>query len=168
MLKMFVVIFLSSSLIWIIITAYFKSYQKADLIEAIIFGVLFGFSTVLFYRFMINKSYSKNLEDLEYKDLKSRQFRIIKSRLTLFEVKRKLIDSNYFRAENISFRDETLRFRKRASSFSWGENIAIRQSEINTEEEYSYEISSRPVLLLQWYDYGVNYRNINELEKLIC
>ena len=117
---------------------------------------------------MINKSYSKNLEYLEYKDLKSRQFRIIKSRLTLFEVKRKLIDSNYFRAENISFRDETLRFRKRASSFSWGENIAIRQSEINTEEEYSYEISSRPVLLLQWYDYGVNYRNINELEKLIC
>ena len=167
MLKMFMVTFLSSSLMWILISVYLEGYQNIDPIEAIIFGILLGFFMTLYYRFMVNKSYSKNLEDLEYEELKSRQFRIIKSRLTLFEVKRKLMDSDYFRAENISFRDETLRFKKKTSSFSLGESIAIRQSEIKTKEENTYEIRSKPALILQRLDNGVKYRNINELEHLI-
>lgn len=167
MFYLFVVTFISSTFIYILISIFRGGLEVLDITESTLFGILFSVGMVLFYRFTINNIHPKELSELEYKDLKTRQFRIIKSRLTLFEVKRKLVESSYFRAENVSFRDETLCFRKRTSAFSWGENIAIRQAEINIEEEYSYEISSKPTLPLQWFDYGVNYRNIKELEKLI-
>ena len=102
LLKMFWVVFLSMSVIWVMVKIAFQGFDSWDIKEAIIIGLSFSLFMTIFYRYRISKTYDKDLEALSEQELKARQKRHVRSKLTLFEVKRKLIESAYFQAKKVS------------------------------------------------------------------
>lgn len=165
--KLFFKTVVYSTTMWIIIELLRDGRENLDLVGAIMFGFLFSLMMVATMFYNLEENYQKNLSELVSDDLKMNQKKSIKSKLTLYEVKSRILDSNFFKTKRISFRDDSLKFKKRYSAFTWGEHIAIKQAEFNTEEEYTYEISSKPIFRFQLFDSGMNYRNVQELERLI-
>jgi len=66
------------------------------------------------------------------------------------------------------FKGDVAQLRTRISIWSWGEVVFIKCVERNKEEEYHYEISSKPWLPTQFIDLiGKNKKNVDKIVATI-
>ena len=90
----------------------------------------------------------------------------IKTKYTLEEIKEILAKDYIFRKSKVQTEDEVLKLSKGRSWESWGEIVTITLLSQHNDE-YEYEITSRPKFKLTLVDYGKNYKNVKNIISIL-
>ena len=105
-----------------------------------------------------------NINELTGDQLKHHQIQSVKSKMTLEQIKKSINGSSYFDNLEVSIDKNKLSFVQKPKGLSWGERIIITKLKGNKN---IYQVESKPLFGFQMYEYGINLRNINEIEKLL-
>ena len=135
-----------------------KSVYRASL-----FGVSMSLIFILAQLYSLKKS---GVTKFTSDNLKVKQRRILKSKLTKQEIIEKLKNDRRFTISKFSENENRIYLETKMSFKSWGEKITITVRPLENEFN-EYTITSRPALITTLADFGKNFQNVNRIEELI-
>ena len=165
LIKQFIIGFLLAAIVYHLIGLLFFPGNDSTVIQAVSFALIFN-TVMVFIYFSIShyKHMGLNINELTGDQLKHHQILSVKSKMTLEQIKKSINGSSYFDNLEVSIDKNKLSFVQKPKGLSWGERIIITKLKGNKN---IYQVESKPLFGFQMYEYGINLRNINEIEKLL-
>jgi len=136
---------------------------EKSIYRAIIFGVSMSLIFILAQLYSLKKS---GVTKFTSDNLKVKQSRILKSKLTKQEIIDKLENDTRFTIIKFQENENRIYLKTQTSFKSWGEKITITVHPLENEFN-EYKITSRPALSTTLADFGKNFQNVNRIEELI-
>lgn len=135
--------------------------------------LIFLFLSIFFGLFMAIGEYlwvKESLEnigivDVTDKELRSNQKRDILSQVSPKEFIEKLKHDSFGAKVKVKNTENYIELRKGVSMSSWGEVIKLYP--IKTESGWNYQVTSKQKFIFSMIDYGVNLRNVYEIQRLL-
>jgi len=166
LLKMFFFItVIELSLFWFFDYIRFKNFSFANVAFFIVL-----FTVFLIFVFVIpelKRMSSGNMASLTEEDLKVRQYKKIKTTVSIDEFIELLKQSNYFfKSKVVKVKDNKVTIKTSMTLNSFGEIITVEFSN-QSDNTYSVEILSKPKFIVLLFDCGINKKNVEEVCKLL-
>ncbi len=127
------------------------------------FGITMSITLVYFHRQRLKKN---GIGELSEENLKVNQKVRIISNLNEEKLIEKLREDRFFRNMELAQVENGIKLSSGITWNSWGESITIIINSIS-QNQYEYEIISKPKLRSTVLDFGKNLENIDRIQKII-
>ena len=141
--------------------------RQFDIIRFTFYLVGFGMTMAAFaVGVQITAIKSLGITEISYTSLGVKHELQVYTDLSLMEVYMLVTDKLNYTRTKIGASDKIIKLNKGISVYSFGERISIQQlNSLNGTN--TYEIRSRPIILGQFMDNGLNLKNVLEIEDLL-
>jgi len=129
----------------------------------VFFGVTMSIVLVSLHRYRLRKNGIKELTESNLKVIQKRKY---VSSLSKQEFMNKLADDEILGAMNLTELENGIKLSSGMTWKSWGETITVIINPIS-QDEYEYEIISKPKVNAAMVDYGKNLENVNRVEEIL-
>ncbi|GAB1370592.1 hypothetical protein MASR1M45_06530 [Candidatus Kapaibacterium sp.] len=132
----------------------------------ILLSFFYGTAMSLFFFYMKKYRLKKmGLNDITDQNFGVRHSKRFNSKLSLSEIKNKLISDVIFKKMKLSEIENGLFLKSKMDWYSWGEEIRIIQQS-NNGSDFDYQLICSPRFKATLFDFGKNIENIKRIEKL--